>query len=156
MLENILGILVGGGLLALGGIAVTAAIAGACIWYIFLAVGYWKIFGKAGEASWKALIPIVNTYTRYKISWAPSIFWISIVLSVVNSMIPEDAVFIVAMVGVVASIAGLVISAKSCGKLASAFGHGTGFAIGLFFLEPIFVLILGLDDSQFQGAKEYN
>ena len=156
MLENILGILLGGGLLALGGIVVTATIASVCIWFIFLVVGYWKIFGKAGEAPWKAIIPILNTYTRYKISWVPSIFWLSLVLSAVNSQIPEDAGGIVAAIGVVVSIAGLVISAKSCGKLASAFGHGTGFAIGLFFLEPIFVLILGLDDSQFQGAKEYN
>ena len=156
MFETILGILAGGGLLALGGIAVTAAIASACIWYIFLAVGYWKIFAKAGEASWKALIPILNTYTRYQISWSPSIFWLSIVLSAVNGLIPEDAGFIIATAGVVVSIAGLVISAKSCGKLAGAFGHGTGFAVGLFFLEPIFVLILGLDGSRFQGAKEYN
>ena len=154
MFETILGILAGGSLLALGGIAVTVSIACACIWYIFLAVGYWKIFGKAGETSWKALIPILNTYTRYKISWSPSIFWLSIVLSAVNGTIPEDAGFIIAAAGVFVSIAGLVISAKSCGKLADAFGYGTGFAAGLFFLEPIFVLILGCDSSEYLGPSD--
>lgn len=153
MLETILGILTGAGLLALGGIVVLLIIAIVFIWYIFLAVGYWKIFAKAGEAPWKGLVPIVNTYTRFKISWSPSIFWISLVLSAVKGVVPDDAGFFVATIGVLVSIAGLFISAKSCSKLAGAFGHGTGFAIGLFLLEPIFVLILGLDGSEYEGAE---
>lgn len=152
MLETLTGLLVGGSLLALGGAAVLASTAVVCIWYIFLIVGYWKIFAKAGEASWKAVIPFVNTYTRYKISWAPKMFWIFIALNLIGGAVPEDAGFILATVGAAASIAALVISAMSCGKLARAFGHGTGFAVGLFFLEPIFVLILGLDGSEYLGA----
>lgn len=26
-------------------------------WYVLLAIAYWKIFEKAGEPGWKALIP---------------------------------------------------------------------------------------------------
>lgn len=39
-------------------------------------------------------------------------------------------------------------------KLAKAFGKGTGFAIGLIFLSPIFMLILGLGDSTSHGAQK--
>lgn len=98
------------------------------------------------------MIPFVNTYTRYKISWTPRMFWIFIALNLVSGAFPEDAGFILAAGGAAASIAALAISALSCGKLARAFGHGTGFAVGLFFLEPVFVLILGLDSSEYLGA----
>lgn len=35
-------------------------------WYVLLAIAYWKIFEKAGEPGWKALIPFYNTYSQYK------------------------------------------------------------------------------------------
>lgn len=152
MLETLTGLLVGGSLLALGSAVVLASTAIVCIWYIFLIAGYWKIFAKAGESSWKAVIPFVNTYTRYKISWVPKMFWIFIALNLISGAVPENARFIMAAVGTAASAAALVISALSCSKLARAFGHGTGFAIGLFFLEPVFVLILGLDGSEYLGS----
>ena len=36
--------------------------------------------------------------------------------------------------------------------LARAFGRGTGFAIGLIFLSPIFSLILGFGSDTYKGA----
>ena len=35
--------------------------------------------------------------------------------------------------------------------LAKAFGKGTGFALGLIFLSPIFILILGFGGAQYVG-----
>lgn len=40
-------------------------------WYVLLAIAYWKIFEKAGEPGWKALIPFYNTYSQYKFTWNP-------------------------------------------------------------------------------------
>ena len=37
-------------------------------------------------------------------------------------------------------------------KLAKAFGHGAGFGFGLLFLNPIFILILAFDSSEYVGA----
>ena len=151
MFETFTGILIGGGLIGLGTAVLLVSIAIACFWYICLIVGYWRIFGKAGEASWKAIVPLLNTYTRFKLSWVPSMFWLALVLNFIGGRIPEDAGFFFALVGVIISIAALVINAKSCSRLAHVFGHGTGFAVGLFFLEPIFVLILGFNSSVYQG-----
>ena len=39
-------------------------------------------------------------------------------------------------------------------KLACAYGHGIGFTIGLFFLNPLFMLILGFGDSEYMGPQE--
>lgn len=38
-------------------------------------------------------------------------------------------------------------------KLACAYGHGIGFTIGLFFLNPLFMLILGFGDSEYMGPQ---
>ena len=34
----------------------------------------WLMFMKAGEAGWKSIIPVYNTYTAYKIAWTPNMF----------------------------------------------------------------------------------
>ena len=37
-------------------------------------------------------------------------------------------------------------------KLVRSFGHGIGFAIGLIFLQPIFMLIQGFSNDPYYGA----
>ena len=56
---------------------------------------------------------------------------------------------IVSLLRIIAEIISIMYSVK----LAKAFGKGTGFAIGLIFLSPIFILILGLGDSTYHGAQ---
>ena len=36
---------------------------------VLMIVAMWRIFAKAGEAGWKAVIPFYNTYILYKITW---------------------------------------------------------------------------------------
>lgn len=57
---------------------------------------------------------------------------------------------IVSLLRIIAEIISIMYSVK----LAKAFGKGTGFAIGLIFLSPIFMLILGLGDSTYHGAQK--
>ena len=45
-------------------------------------IAYWRIFVKAGEEGWKAIIPFYNAYTAMKLFWKTSIFWIGIGLGV--------------------------------------------------------------------------
>ena len=37
-------------------------------------------------------------------------------------------------------------------NLSKAFGMGSGFAVGLFFLAPIFTCILGFGKAEYQGT----
>jgi hypothetical protein len=39
---------------------------------------------------------------------------------------------------------------------ANAFGKGTGFAVGLFFIAPIFYCILGFGKDKYIGANPMN
>ena len=54
-------------------------------WYILNVVAYWRIFTKAGEAGWKSLIPVYNTYVQYKLTWNTKMFFVSLALSLITS-----------------------------------------------------------------------
>ena len=105
-------------------------------WILYLAfiiaviAGWWMMFEKAGEAGWKSIIPIYNIIVLLKIvgrEW----WWVLLML------IP---------------FVGFVIWIIVALDLAKVFGRGTGFAIGLIFLTPIFALILGFGDATYKGA----
>jgi hypothetical protein len=89
----------------------------------------WKIFTKAGEDGWKAIIPIWNTIILLKIVgrpwWWLLLFFIPLVNIVVMIIVYND--------------------------LSKSFGHGMGFTLGLIFLNIIFFLILGFGGSKYVG-----
>ena len=91
-------------------------------------IAQWKIFTKAGKEGWKALIPIYNTYTLLQILNMEPLLCLLMLL--------PGASF---MLGIVMDV-----------KLAKSFGKGTGFAIGLILLTPIFYMILGFGDAKYK------
>ena len=98
-------------------------------------IGMWKMFTKANEEGWKAIIPIYNLYTLCKIVGVNP-WWILITfVSAFLSIIP--------IIGSLAELAVTIyfgiLLAKST---ANSFGKDTGFAVGLYFLSPIFYCIL--------------
>lgn len=114
-------------------------------------------FHKAGEAGWKSIIPVYSDYISYKIAWQPSYFWLVFVLGIITSVANGMAdpngtnttiLLIVSLIRIILAI----ISILYCIKLSRAFGHGIGFAIGLIFLQPIFMLILGFGNDPYYGA----
>lgn len=97
-------------------------------WIVLTIIAEWKIFTKASKEGWKALIPIYNAYTLLQIlNMEPMLCFLTIV---------PGANF---MLGIVMNV-----------KLAKSFGKGTGFAIGLILLEPIFLMILGFGDAKYK------
>ena len=100
------------------------------IFGLLMLVSLWKVFAKAGEPGWAAIIPIYNLVVLVKISGKP-LWWI--------------VLFFIPCVGIVAAI--LVDIA-----LAERFGKGTGFGLGLAFLGFIFFPILAFSDAQYTPA----
>lgn len=145
------------------GVAIVAGIAVA----ILMIVAMWKLFKKAGEPGWKALIPIYDVYILFKISGAKSWFWglvvaeiivfINTIIGVNNGGVVTDAngnvteikdisfAIIVAAMAIFELICYIVL----CAKLAKAFKRGAGTAIGLFFLPNIFTLILAFGSAKY-------
>ena len=140
-------------MLFLGGIYVTIALA----WWLLQIIANWRIFTKAGEAGWKSIIPVYSDYISYKIAWQTSYFWLVFILGIVASCVQAyanpngDNVMLLMIVSLIKIITGIISIMYSI-KLARAFGRGIGFALGLIFLSPIFMLILGLGDDRYYGA----
>ena len=136
----------------LAGLAVYLGIS--LIWYIIMVIANWRIFTKAGEAGWKSIIPVLNTYVLFKIAWNIKMFWIMlgtfIAGSVCTAIVGEQG-GVLAIIAAVLSIASCVICIIAIHKLSKSFGHGIGFTLGLLFLSPIFTLILGLGSSEYIG-----
>lgn len=121
-------------------------------WYILQAVAYWKIFTKAGEAGWKSLIPFYSTYVQFKLTWNPMWFFVLVACAAANFIFAgTDSIAYV--ISTLTSMAIGVISIIGSYKLSLAFGHGIGYAIGLIFLNPVFLLILGFGSSEYQGPQ---
>ena len=139
------------------------------IFYIFTVIAAWKIFEKAGERGWKALIPIYNFYIMFKIVNMKGWFWFVLIVSIIASIIVSATgapnIYIVNETEIQAynfganpaAVVALIIegvvtvwaSIMFDWRLSKVFGHGAGYFIGLLFLPNIFWLILGFDKSKY-------
>jgi hypothetical protein len=119
-----------------GGSSLLGAMFGLVFGLIALVVGLimvasvWKIFTKAGEAGWMAIIPILNLIILLKIVRKP-VWWI--------------VLFFVPFVNVIVHILLAV-------ELAKAYGQGIGFAAGLVILPFIFYPLLAFGPSTYSPA----
>ena len=95
-------------------------------------VSMWKIFEKAGEEGWKAIIPFYNTYTLFRIAgrngWG----------------------FLLGLIPIVNIVVAVIISLD----LAKHFGKSSAFGIfGLLFFSFVGYPILAFGDAEYVGQK---
>ena len=96
-------------------------------WVVLSMIAKWKIFTKAGKDGWKALIPVYSAYTLLQIlNMEPLLCFLTIVPGY-----------------------NFMLSIVMCVKLAKSFKKGTGFAIGLILLGPVFEMILGFGPAKY-------
>lgn len=122
------------------------------VWVVCTVIANVHIFQKAGEGGWKSFVPIYRHYVTYKICWKPLWFWVSALLlaaSVALGCVPHNAVLDV--LAIVVTVAAFLVRLAKLYHLSRAFGHGVPFTLGLLFLQPIFILVLGLGGSRYQG-----
>jgi hypothetical protein len=144
-----------GGLLFVAGIF-AAIFALGVIRYLLTAIGYSKMYRKAGEAPWKAFIPVYNTYNNYKISWNGKLFFLSAALYILLTAFSNSAMLALQLVSAAAGIALIVVMVKQNVKMAKLFGKGAGTGIALIFFPGITALILGLGKAEFQAEMIEN
>jgi len=100
-----------------------------CVLMVVMIVSLWKVFTKAGQPGWAAIVPIYNIVVLLQIVGRP-MWWL------VLCLIP--------LVNLVAAIILAIDLAKS-------FGKGAGFGLGLIFLGFIFYPILGFGSARYSG-----
>ena len=101
-------------------------------------VAMWKLYTKAGEKGWKAIIPIYNVVILFKISGLSP--WL--ILAYLTMFIPF-----------IGWIVAIVLNAYLAYSLAKSFGKDGGYAVGIFFLAPIFYMILAFGKSEYVGPS---
>jgi hypothetical protein len=104
---------------------------------VFEIAALWKIFVKAGQPGWAAIIPIYNLYILLKVIGRPA-WWL--LLFVIGVIIPFVGWILLIVIGIIIAI-----------DLARSFAKSSGFAVGLFLLNFIFIPILGFGESQYVG-----
>ena len=144
-----------GGILFLTGIF-AAIVAFGVIRYLMTALGYSKMYRKAGEAGWKAFIPVYNTYNNYKLSWNREMFTLSVALYIVLNSLGGAETLIPQLAAAATGITLIVVMVKQNIKMAKLFGKGAGTGIALMFFPGITSLILGLGKAEYQGILQEN
>ena len=145
--------ILGGAALAISAIIAIAALVG-LVRYLLTAIGYSKMYRKAGVAGWKAFIPVYNTYNNYKISWTGKMFFLSAALYILLSVLSNSAMLAAQLAVIAAGIALIVVVVKQNVKMAKLFGKGAGTGIALIFVPGITSLILGLGKAEFKAIAE--
>ena len=141
----------GAGLMAIIG---TLIVIGGAVWFLVSAIGYFKMFQKAGQRSWFAFIPLLREYALFKMSWTIKAFAISTVLLAVLQIFGESDNLIASLAAAVCGIAWIVMQVKLVVRVAKSFGKGKGWAALLFFLPFIATLILGFGSAEYLGNPE--
>lgn len=109
--------------------AITAIILCTLILSIFLIAAQWKVFTKAGQPGWAAIIPIYNIYIMTKIAGKPGWWVLMFFLPFVNFIF---AIWLTNMIS-------------------KSFGKDEAFTAGLILLGIIFWPILGFGSAKYQG-----
>jgi len=104
---------------------------------VFEIAALWKVFVKAGHPGWAAIIPIYNLYIVLKIIGRPA-WWLLLFLAGV--IIPFVGWIMLVVLGIIIAI-----------DLSKSFAKSSGFAVGLFLLNFIFIPILGFGESRYVG-----
>ncbi len=142
------------------GMALQTAIIIGLVWFILEVIAGWKIFTKAGRPGWKSLIPFLSDYVEFDLCWKGKGILglvISVLITasyVIDAYISEPWPTWVMAVNTVISLNILVLSLMENRRLAKSFGKGTGFFLGLLFLGPLFRLILGFGNAEYQGPQD--
>ena len=99
------------------------------VFVLLMIASMWKVFAKAGEPGWAAIVPIYNIIVWCKIVGRPAWWFILLLIPCV----------------------GIVIAIMLSIDLAKSFGKGAGFGIGMVLLPFIFIPILGFGSAQYVG-----
>ncbi|MDE6775204.1 MAG: hypothetical protein K2J37_02720 [Ruminococcus sp.] len=125
-------------------------------------VAMWKLYEKAGEPGWSAIVPVYNfmqmckiAFGNYKMAWIYLIitagyFVLSMTAGIMNVMSSGDSTILTLMtslIGFVFTIAISVIAAYVYYMFAKSYGKSTGFCILSIFFGAITIIIMGFDNN---------
>jgi hypothetical protein len=97
---------------------------------VLMIVAMWKVFVKAGQPGWAAIVPFYNTYILLKIAGKPGWWLILMFIPLVN----------------------IVVDVLVWLEVSRRFGQSDGFVVGLILLPIVFVPMLAFGSAKYQGG----
>ena len=105
--------------------------------YVAMGVGLWKMFEKAGQPGWIGLVPFYNLYKLCEITRGDGWYFLRLFL---------------VCIPYIGWIFGLYYMYKIAQGTAQSFGQDPAWALGYFFLSPIFYCITGFGKYDYYGV----
>lgn len=163
-------------LAAIGGMSLLLIFLGIGVGVMCL-VAWCKLFRKAGEPVGFVFIPVFGTYKTFAVAGCPGLFGASIAVAIGSSLLSQviscaaapttsgyyssysayesarSMLSVLLVIMIVALVAELIIHIFFCKSLAHTFGKGGGFAAGLYFLYPVFLMILAFGPAEHRYAR---
>lgn len=140
-------------------IIISIAVIGFLLW-LFIKICQWIIFQKAGQAGWKSLIPIYDTFVLLRIIqrpqwWGYLVIVVSIIQLILTTMLDggNNESTSLQIMSSIATVIAFIYSVRITHGLSQSFGHGVGFTLGLLFLPYIFYPILAFGSSSYHKAQ---
>ncbi len=99
-----------------------------CAVAVVVIISLWKLFSKAGQPGWAAIIPFYNAFVLFKIGLGSGGKMFLMLIPIYN----------------------IVVAIQLCIGLAKNFGKGGGFAAGLVFLPYVFLPVLAFSKAEYQ------
>lgn len=127
------------------------------VWLVLVIIAMWKIFEKAWEAGWKAIIPIYNVYILYKIVGMKNWFWYSIlvpvILWIIAGFLENSSANIAEILSTIWVLFSSIVSIVATFKLPRKFGWGVFTSILYVLFTGICILILGFGNYKYEGKE---
>jgi hypothetical protein len=101
-------------------------------------IGKWKVYSKAGFPGWAIFVPYYSDYVYVRIAGFPT--WAYFVRLGIHLLIPKSDFFMKLILSIF---------------VARGFNRSVPFGIGLGILDPIFLAILGLGNSQYHQPDAF-
>lgn len=136
----------------MAGIVATLMLVGSIVWFFVAAIGYRKMFMKAGEAGWKAFIPYYKNFICFKFAWNTKMFWPFLVgMLLTQSGMADSGSLLLQLVALVFGIIAIVLGVKLDIRVAKSFGKTALWGVALFFFPFVVSLILGYGNAEYIG-----
>ena len=141
--------------LALGagmvGVIMTLIAISRVVWFFVSAIGYYKMFQKAGKAGWKAFIPLYKDFICFGFAWKTSVFWPYLIGTILIYVLPGSDSLITGLLTLACAVVCLVLDIKLDIRVAKSFGKTKLWGVLLFFFPFIVSLVLGFGKAEYIG-----
>lgn len=128
-----------GGFIIILGIAIIA-------WAIFYIIGVFKLFEKAGQPGWKAIIPYYNNWTLVEIVGLEWYWFLLLLVPTILSLLGLDSLV------AIGNIVNIVANVNIFYNLSKKFNKSTGWVVLSVFFGFITLPILGYSKTEVWNA----